>query len=412
MTRAAVRIGDARDAAAARSLLRRGGAQLVEAPGVADVLLVDEWTAEHDPGVTAARRNGARVSTLAEAIIAMAQGPVVAITGTAGKSSTAHALATLLVGAGRPVRMGHGAPSANAWPDASIADRPARADEVLVAELTSTHLCHMAMPRPADVAVVTLLRPDHHDLHPTLEAYYAAKRSMLAGQGPEQAVVVPMDDPETIALLGPHPARDWGFGRADARAPGAWQGPDGEVTLVDARGARAACGALPQPVTQQRSVLAAAAAALALGVQPKRLRPLLGSVPAVAHRQHAAGTFRDAQIIDDTMAATPRKALDAVEAFTTTNPVVVLGGDRNPHDDAEVEQALGRIGALGLRVVAFGPQARRVAATLPVMATAPTVMGALAMAATIAGPDGTVLVSPMFTMSPAERDRVAALPAP
>ena len=412
MARAAVRIGDSGDAAAARALLHRDGAELVDSPADADLLVVDEWTAEHDPVVTAARARGARISTLAESIVAMAHGPVVAITGTAGKSSTAHALCHLLRSAGLAVRAGHGAPSANAWPDATIADRPTHEDEVLVAELTSTHLCHMAMPRPADVAVITLLRPDHHDLHPSMDAYFAAKRSLLSGQGSDSAVVLPADDPETLAVLGPCEAQAWGFGRAPAARPGAWLGPSGDVTLVDATGSPTACGPLPQAPTQRRAVLAAAAAAMALGVPAERLAPLLAGVPAVAHRQNVAGRFRDAVIIDDTMAATPRKALEAVEALAGSAPVLVLGGDENPHDDAEVDAALQRIGALGLRVVAFGPQAGRVAGQVPALATAPTVMGALATAATIAGPDGTVLVSPMFTMSPAERDRVAALPEP
>jgi hypothetical protein len=51
-----------------------------------------------------------------------------------------------------------------------------------------------------------------------------------------------------------------------------------------------------------------------------------------------------------------------------------------------------------------------VAQAVGAVSTAPTVMGALATAATLAGEGGFVLVSPMFAMHPAERERVAALP--
>jgi hypothetical protein len=60
--------------------------------------------------------------------------------------------------------------------------------------------------------------------------------------------------------------------------------------------------------------------------------------------------------------------------------------------------------------VAFGDAGEGLGAGAGAISWAPTVMGALGAAATIAGDGGLVLVSPMFPMKPAERDRVAALP--
>lgn len=410
MTRAAVRIASEADADAARALLARGGATLVDDAAQADLLVVDEWTPAHDPTVLQALGRGARVTTLAEGILAMAEGPVVAITGTAGKSSTAHALGHLLRATGWGVRMSTSAPSANAWPDAAIADRPARPDEVLVAELTSTHLAHMAIPCPPDVVVVTLIRPDHLDLHLALDAYIGAKRTLALAQEHGQPIVIPADDHETVAALGAVPGLPWGFGHGDPGTPGAWFDTAGAWTLRDARGGVAHHDAGPQPEVQRRAIAAAASAAMALGVSARQLASHLEGVPQPPHRQRLAGRFRDAWIIDDTMAATPRKARAGIDAVAPRDPVLVLGGNPDGHDPAEVAAELAHVGQLGLRVVAFGPQADRVARSVPVIGTAPTVMGALAMAATAAGRDGTVLVCPMFPMTAAERDRVAALP--
>ena len=52
-----------------------------------------------------------------------------------------------------------------------------------------------------------------------------------------------------------------------------------------------------------------------------------------------------------------------------------------------------------------------IAPALHAIGAAPTVMGALGIAATAAGAGGLVVVSPMFAMQPAERERVAALPS-
>ncbi len=406
-----VRVGGD-DGDVVRRVVTAAGGMPSQDASAADIVVVDEWTAEHDPFVLAQVDRGARVTNLAEQILASASGPVVAITGTAGKTSTCRALEHVLRAIGRPVAISHSARSGNAWPDASLAGAPIGADTVLIAELTSTHLCHMHIPRGPDVAVVTLIRPDHADLHPSYEAYVAAKRRITSAQTPGDSVVVPLDDPETIAALGPLTARQWGFGDGDAHVPGAFGvGPD-QALLRDPADTEVQATLPPLTRVAQRAVLAAAAAALALGTPVHEVAATLVGISAPPHRQHLVGRFRDAYVVDDTMAATPRKFLAALAAFADRRPVLVLGGDSNPHPPAEVTAALTRVRDLGLDVVTFGPMADVVASGLGVVTTAPTVMGALGTAATLAGPEGLVLVSPMFPMDPAERDRVAALGAP
>ncbi len=300
--------------------------------------------------------------------------------------------------------------SSNAWPDHSLAGTPTPLHVVLIAELTSTHLCHMEMRRTVDVAIITTLRPDHADLHPNHTAYIESKKRILLGQGPSHAVVLPGDDPDTLSAIGAVAGDTWMFAGPDVGAKGAFRRPDGRCVLRDSRG-DVAEGVLPDaPPVLIRAVLAAAAGALALGATPQSLAPHLAQVTSAPHRQRELGLFRDARIIDDTMAATPRKTLAAIEAFASQHPVVVIGGDQFDHDPAEVAEVLGRIRNLRLRVVAFGDAGEGRGADAHAISWAPTVMGALGAAATIAGDGGLVLVSPMFPMKPAERDRVAALP--
>jgi len=300
--------------------------------------------------------------------------------------------------------------SSNAWPDHSLAGAPTAPHVVLIAELTSTHLCHMEMRRTVDVAIITTLRPDHADLHPDHASYIESKKRILLGQGPSHAVVLPGDDPDTLSAIGPVAGDTWMFAGPDVGAKGAFRRPDGRCVLRDSRGAVADGGLPDAPPVLIRAVLAAAAGALALGSTPESLAPHLAQVTPAPHRQREIGRFRDARVIDDTMAATPRKTRAAIEAFAPQQPVVVIGGDQFVHDPEEVTEVLGRIRDLRLRVVAFGDAGEGLGADARAISWAPTVMGALAAAATIAGDGGLVLVSPMFPMKPAERDRVAALP--
>lgn len=400
-------VGDPDDRSAACDIAPAFGGRIVPAAG--DVLVCDEWTAEHAPHVRVARERGARITTLAGLIIARHDGPWVGVTGTAGKSSTCHALAHVLRATGSAVRITTTARSGNAWPDWSLVGDGAPPGAVLVAELTSSHLCHMDAPLAPDVAVITLIRADHPDLHPTHGAYVAAKARLLPPAGAPRTVVVPADDPDTLAALPSGVSGDFHFGVARGPGPGAYLR---EAHAVDLVGREAETVALlgDGPATHRRAILAAAAAALALGTDVAPLAVAMAAVPGPAHRQHLAGRFRGAWVIDDTLAATPRKVTAAVDEYAGRDPVVVLGGEPVEHPGGDMEMALADIGRRGLRVVTFGAMAPTIGRMLTPVATAPTVMGALAIAATVAGDDGLVLVSPMFAMPPAERERVAALP--
>ncbi len=111
------------DAVAARTMCRESGAAAVlgpRDPSHEDVLVVDEWTAGTDPFVTAARARGVRVTVLAELLLERVRCPVIAVTGTAGKTITCHMVAHLLRVAGRRPVMSTTARSGNAWPDHSL----------------------------------------------------------------------------------------------------------------------------------------------------------------------------------------------------------------------------------------------------------------------------------------------------
>ena len=404
-----VRVGDADDRAATESIVRRIGANVVSGPG--DVYVADEWTAEHDPAVIAARARGARVTTLAELIIARHEGPWVGVTGTAGKSSTCHALAHILRMAGRPVLMSTTARSGNAWPDWSVATASVPRDAVLIAELTSTHLCHMDSLLAPDVAVITLIRPDHPDLHPSHAAYVAAKARLVPPAGMPTALVLPSDDPDTLAALPSDLVAASTFGDGHSDTPGAHAVRNGRIRVsdgnawVDVEGV-AATGA------GTRAALAGAAAAVALGLHAGEVAIALGAMPTAPHRQNLVGRFRGAWVVDDTLAATPRKTVAALREFAARRPVFVIGGDPVAHPPGDLDDALAALRADDVRVVAFGPMGERVARAVDAVSVSPTVMGAVGTAATLAGDGGLVVVSPMFAMHPDDRERVAALPTP
>lgn len=400
------------DARAAEAILREQGFDICDAPD-ADLLVVDEWTPETAPIVEAARDVGLRVTVLAELLLHRAPGPVVGVTGTAGKTSTCRALEQILAACGVPVAISSTARSGNAWPDHSLVDQfvAARPGTVTVAELTSTHLCHMNDVHP-DVAVVTMIRPDHVELHGSLEAYVAAKRRMVGELIESDAVILPTDDPGTLAALGPAPGRRWGFGATDD-GTGAFGVPGGIVLRDD--DSECTCPTeLDGPLL--RAALAACAAAMALGVAPAEVAGAIRALGEVAHRQARRPGPRGITIVDDSMAATPLKVHAAVRRFAGPDLVLVLGGDdalsgAPVHSSAD-EQALLRDSLVAARaatraIVAFGPARARVRPHVEVDAEADDLAHALAAAIDLCPDGGTVLVSPMFPLTPADRELAA-----
>jgi UDP-N-acetylmuramoylalanine-D-glutamate ligase len=418
--RAILRVSGREDALAAARLLQARGYDIPDSPdglGAADLLVVDEWTPEGDPWVREAREAGTPVTVLAELILDGTTGPVVAVTGTAGKTSTCRALEHLLTACDMPVCISGTARSGNAWPDHSLArDLPPGA--VTIAELTSTHLCHMGRVR-VDVGVVTMVRPDHVELHGSLERYYAAKRRVVEAIPPGAPLILPVDDPTTIQALGVDAPPGWGFGAGHGVGFGAFAPGDGTVLLRSATGV-AVAPSVPQG-TAGRAAMAAAAAALALGAPADRLAHAMGQVPDAVHRMVRHALPNGVTLIDNTMAATPLKGRAGLGELPPGPLVLVIGGDPSPagarvHTDA-VEQGVLAEALLDARrradtLVAFGPAAEAISDIVQPDQRTTDVAGALDAAVAACPPGGTVMVAPMFPMTPAERTYVAGYGPP
>ena len=139
--------------------------------------------------------------------------PVVAVTGTNGKTTVTTLVAAALEASGvRALAAGNiGLPLASAV-GADV--------DVVVAEVSSFQLQFVDGFRPA-VAVLLNLAPDHLDWHPDLASYAAAKARIWERQGPGDVAVVNADDPVIIGMAAAAPG--------DVVTFGLQPGPEGMV---------------------------------------------------------------------------------------------------------------------------------------------------------------------------------------
>ena len=243
------------------------------------------------------RRGGARLTSEIELFLEACPAPVVGVTGSNGKSTTAAMIAAILQADGR-----------RAWLGGNIGhsllddlDRIAAGDWAVL-ELSSFQLWHLgSTARMPQVAVVTGCSRNHLDWHGTYEDYVAAKQRILTCQ----VVVLNAHDAE---------AASWG-----PMVEGRLLGP---VPLAEIPPLRV-------PGRHNRiNAACAAAAATAVGCSAAAIRAGLESFAGIAQRLEKIATIDGRTFYNDSTATTPESTVAALEALDRPVWLLAGGGDK------------------------------------------------------------------------------------
>ncbi len=305
--------------------------------------------------------------------------PMLAITGTDGKTTTTLLTAEMLAAAGhKPAAVGNTEVPLVAMLDSDV--------DVFAVECSSFRLNWLDHFR-AEASVWLNLAPDHQNWHTSLDAYAAAKARMWQHLRPTDVAIGFAPDPVVMGYLTalPGPTRTFGAADSDYRLEGdRLVGPQGVIaTTADMR------RALPHDIT---NALAAAALVLESGLaDTAAVRAALQTFTHPPHRIEPLGELHGVPWFNDSKATSPHAALTAIRSFTS---IVLLAGGRNKGLDlASLATEHTRIKA----VVALGESAPELVeaftAYCPVD-VASTMHEAVAQAAGRAAPGDTVLLSP------------------
>jgi UDP-N-acetylmuramoylalanine--D-glutamate ligase len=271
------------------------------------------------PGVPPARyrARARRVWGDIELAYRMLPVPIVAVTGTNGKSTTTRLIEAMLREAGVRARAaGNLGPPALALVGAPL--------DVAVLEVSSFQLETVEAFRPA-VGVVLNVTPDHYDRHADFADYLAAKRRLFAMQRPDDVAVVGVDDAGARACAEGAPGRRLEFSTRAQVAAGAWlDAGDAVLRRDDGRLLRLPVAGLPPMPPENR--LAALCAVAALGVDPEKAWRALPGFQALSHRLQPVARRAGALFVDDSKATNPGAALRALASFG--EPLVWIGGGR------------------------------------------------------------------------------------
>jgi UDP-N-acetylmuramoylalanine--D-glutamate ligase len=338
------------------------------------------------PALVAARTHDVPIRSEIELAAARIDAPIVAVTGTNGKTTVTSLITAMLLASGRrAVAAGNiGTPLihyAGAGPDTGV--------DVVVAEVSSFQLEFIERFRP-DVAVLLAVADDHLDWHGSFRAYVEAKARIFSTQRSDDVLVYDADDSVASTLAARAVSRRVAVSLQPGCQPAA-RVVDGQ--LLDPSGASlvavaSLARALPHDLSNS---LAAACAALEAGATRKGVASALSSFRTLPHRVALVGEARGVKYYDDSKATNPHAALHAISGFDS---VVLLAGGRNKDLDLGVLATVSdRIRA----VVAFGeaaPDVEKVfAGTRPVV-RADSMNAVVRAGAAFAQPGDAVLLSP------------------
>jgi UDP-N-acetylmuramoylalanine--D-glutamate ligase len=339
--------------------------------------------------------------------------PTVGITGTKGKTTTAHLAHALLA-----------ADPSHAAVLGGNVGRPLidRLDEIgpesrVVIELSELQL--PSLSRGTTVAVYTNVTADHLDRHGSLEAYRLVKRRLAELVDPAGALVLNLEDPVVASYAALGRARVVGC-RLERPIPGGlgvvdgWVVADGLERLPLAGGGPAATGpgGRIMPVGELllpgrhsvANLLAAIGAAMLFGVAPDAIRSAAGAFTGVEHRLESVAVIGGVAFVNDSQGTQPDAVIAALRSFEP--PVVLIAGGRDKGTDlGPLARVVAERAAAAVLIGESGPALGRLfhGAGLDRVEVAGTVSAAVPRAAAIAAgllaaagrTDGaTVLLSP------------------
>ncbi len=353
-----------------------------------DLIVVSPGVPVDAPPLVQARALGETVIGEIELAAQFLPGPVVAITGSNGKTTTTTLTGEIMTAAGFSALVGGNIGT----PAISLTDR-AKPETTVVLEVSSFQLETIQTFRPK-VAVVLNITPDHLDRHRTFEAYVDAKARIFENQQGTDFAVLNADDPTCAVLPSRTKAQVFWFSRQKEVQHGAYA-HNGNIMFRDASGQREILQVSEIPLKgahNLENVLAAVCAGALMGCAPEKIRQAVRDFKAVEHRLEFVATIRGVDYYNDSKATNVDATIKALESFPA-NIHLILGGKDKGSDYTVLNDLLRQ---RVKRVYTIGAAAAKIESQIKgaEVVQAETLDNAIRKANAVAQPGDVVLLAP------------------
>ena len=275
------------------------------------------------PELEAARARGSVITSEMEVFFQVCPCPIIAVTGSDGKTTTTTIIAELLRAAGHTVHVGGNIGHPLLAEAGSI-----RPTDWAVLELSSFQL--MTMTRSPHIAVLTNLAPNHLDVHKSMEEYVWAKENIFRHQQPGDIAVFNLDNAITRELSAHAPGRALYFSRQAEPENGVFLRGDAVISRRDGHERQIMTTEdirLPG-VHNVENYMAAIAAVDGL-VPDETIRTFARVFNGVEHRIELVRTWRGVRFYNDSIASSPSRTIAGLRSFK--EKVILIAGGYDKH---------------------------------------------------------------------------------
>jgi UDP-N-acetylmuramoylalanine--D-glutamate ligase len=291
-----------------------------------DLILPSPGVPPELPWLKKARRSGIPVWGELELASHFLTRPVIAVSGTNGKTTTTTLVGKFLAASGIAALVGGNIGT----PLVSLLSHQDQAD-YLVLEISSFQLDTAPHFHPQSAALLNIT-PDHLDRYADYAAYGASKAGLFRAMSAEETKVLNYDDP-LVRPLGQGLGKVLYFSTAESLTAGAWladgvikvcltSGPEHEFLLAEIR---------LKGVHNLENIMAALLLALPVGAEPRALREVLATFAGLPHRLEWVATHAGVDFYDDSKGTNVGAAARALGSFD--RPVILIAGGRDKDSD-------------------------------------------------------------------------------
>lgn len=340
------------------------------------------------------RAKGARVISEMEVFFECCPGPILAVTGSDGKTTTTTLISEMLKAEGKTVWLG-GNIGKPLLPELDSMEK----NDWSVVELSSFQL--MDMCSSPEIAVVTNVAPNHLDVHKDMNEYVRAKENILLHQRPGDLAILNWDNEITRGFAASAPGEVRFFSRRERVENGAF--------LEEGVIYRAVHGCV-RPVMLQKEIripgihnvenYMAAIAALGDLVSDETIRKVAGTFSGVEHRIELVREKDGVRYYNDSIASSPTRTIAGLNSFQEKVILIAGGYDKHiPYDvlGPEICRHVKRLivtGATGEKIQSAVLRAPEYREGQPEILAIPDFDQAVRQAAAGAVPGDVVLLSP------------------
>ncbi len=292
-----------------------------------DAIVISPGVPIQAPFIAKARERGIPVIAELEMGFQLAEGTVVAVSGTNGKTTTVSLLGEIFKNAGKLAYV-----AGNIGYPMCLAAMESRREDVIVAEVSSFQLESIDTFHPK-VAAILNITEDHLNRHGTMQEYIRMKARLFENQNSQDVAVLNFDDPILQEMAGQLKSRVAWFSRTQAVPLGAFV-ENGKIVCAWGGETRPVCDVdavyIPGPHNLENA-LAATAVAVAMNVPAPVIRHSLRTFQGVEHRIERTRELDGVVYFNDSKGTNVDSTIKAVQ--TMKAPTVIMLGGYDKHAD-------------------------------------------------------------------------------